>query len=65
MNSKLNTFFNSLEEDRKNLLATVRNLSTEKQLHAPEGKWSIHQILAHIIAAEKLSVMYLNKKYWG
>jgi uncharacterized damage-inducible protein DinB len=65
MNSKLNTLFNSLEEDRKNLLATVSNLSLEKQLNAPPGKWSIQQILAHLIAAEKLSVMYLHKKMLG
>ena len=65
MNSKLNSLFISLEEDRKKLLASVKALSTEKQQHAPEGKWSIQQILAHLIAAEKLSIMYLHKKMLG
>ena len=65
MNSKLTVLFNSLEEDRKELLSTVRGLSTEKQLHAPEGKWSVRQILAHLVAAEKLSILYLNKKILG
>ncbi len=40
-------------------------MSADKLKYAPEGKWSIQQILAHLIAAEKLSVIYLNKKKLG
>ena len=65
MNTKLQHLFDSLERERDSLLATVKNLSPDKQQHAPEGKWSIQQILAHIIAAEKLSIMYLHKKMLG
>jgi uncharacterized damage-inducible protein DinB len=32
--------------------------------HRP-GKWSINQILNHIISAERLSVSYLQKKFLG
>lgn len=65
MNSKLQHLFDSLETDRINLMSTLKALSPDKLQRAPEGKWSIHQILAHIIAAEKLSVMYLSKKILG
>lgn len=65
MNTKLQQLFDSLETERNDLLASVRNLSPDKQQHAPEGKWSIQQILAHLIAAEKFSVMYINKKVLG
>jgi uncharacterized damage-inducible protein DinB len=65
MNSKLNRLFISLEEDRVRLLTSLRGISTDKLLQAPEGKWSIQQILAHLIAAEKLSIMYLRKKMLG
>ncbi len=65
MNTKLQHLFDSLERERDTLIATLKNLSTDKQQHAPEGKWSIQQILAHLIAAEKLSIMYLHKKMLG
>lgn len=65
MNSKLNNLFISLEEDRTKLLASLRDISPDKQRNAPDGKWSIQQILAHLIAAEKLSIMYLRKKMLG
>lgn len=65
MNIKLQILFDSLERERDSLLASIKNLSPDKQQHAPEGKWSIQQILAHLIAAEKLSIMYLHKKMLG
>ncbi len=65
MNTKLQLLFDSLERERAGLLASIKNLSPDKQQHAPEGKWSIQQILAHLIAAEKLSIMYLHKKILG
>ncbi len=65
MNSKLQLLFDSLESERANLLTSLKNLSADKQRHAPAGKWSIQQILAHLIAAEKLSIMYLQKKMLG
>ena len=65
MNSKLEHLYNSLESERAVLLDQLKNLSTEQLHYAPEGKWSVSQILAHIITGEKLSVQYLNKKILG
>jgi len=39
---------------------------THEQLNAhPVGKWSIAQVMSHLIASEHLSVKYLNKKMLG
>lgn len=65
MNLKLQHLFDALETDRKNLLSMIETLPADAQQYAPEGKWSIRQILAHIISAERLSVLYLNKKILG
>lgn len=65
MNSKLERLFNSLENQRAVLLNQLKTLSSEQLHYAPEGKWSVSQILAHIITGEKLSVQYLNKKILG
>ena len=62
MNSSLQKKFESLESQRKTLLHSLQNLSAEKLNHQPEGKWSINQVIAHLIAAEKLSLVYLTKK---
>lgn len=65
MNKTLLHAFDLLETQRKELLHLVTTLSRE-QLHAhPQGKWSIAQILSHIISSEQLSVRYLNKKIAG
>jgi uncharacterized damage-inducible protein DinB len=65
LNTSLLKKFDKLEIQRANLLKLISSLSSE-QLHAhPEGKWSIAQILSHLIASEQLSVRYLNKKILG
>ena len=65
MNSKLQHLFDVLEHDRIKLFATLKSIPPEKLQQSPEGKWSVHQILSHLITAEKLSVMYLHKKILG
>jgi uncharacterized damage-inducible protein DinB len=65
VNTKLQLLFNSLESERDVLMTSLKNLSADKRLHAPKGKWSIQQILAHLIAAEKLSILYIQKKMLG
>ena len=65
MNNSLLHVFDSLETQRKDVLGLITTLSNE-ELHAhPEGKWSIAQVMSHIISSERLSVMYLNKKIMG
>ncbi len=65
MNLSLQRYFNVLEADRLHLLEKVSKLSPEHLHRAPPGKWSISQILAHLVAAERLSVQYMNKKILG
>lgn len=65
MNKKLQTLFNSLESQRHSVLGLIESLSVEKINNHLEGKWSIAQILSHLIASEQLSVRYLNKKILG
>ena len=65
MNNSLLHIFDLLETQRKDVLGLITTLSNE-ELHAhPEGKWSIAQVMSHIISSERLSVMYLNKKIMG
>lgn len=40
----------------------MAQLPVEKLNHSQSGRWSINQIIAHLIAGEKLSVAYLQKK---
>lgn len=40
----------------------MAQLPIEKLNHSQPGRWSINQIIAHLIAGEKLSVAYLQKK---
>lgn len=65
MNTSLLHLYDSLETQRKNLLGLITTLSHEQLNAHPEGKWSIAQILSHLIASEHLSVKYLNKKMLG
>jgi hypothetical protein len=63
MNNSIRILFNKIELQRKDLLSSVDHL-TEDQLNHRfiAGKWTIAEIISHIIAAEKLSLLYLHKK---
>jgi len=65
VNAKLEELFNDLELQRTNLQHLVRDLSDEELNKHLAGKWSVAQILSHLIASEQLSVNYLNKKILG
>lgn len=62
MNKSLQTKFDSLEAQRVKLVNSLKNLSAEKLNQQPPGKWSINQVIAHLITAERLSLAYLKKK---
>lgn len=62
MNPKLHKLFSELEVSRRSLLDEMAQLPIEKLNHSQPGRWSINQIIAHLIAGEKLSVTYLQKK---
>jgi hypothetical protein len=57
--------FNELESQRIDILNRVKDLPEEKLNYAPTGKWSINQILTHILVAEQLSMLYMKKKSLG
>lgn len=65
VNSKLQHQFNLLEQTRTeivNLLSDVDQASFERSMR---GKWSIAQILIHVITSERLAVLYMRKKSLG
>jgi uncharacterized damage-inducible protein DinB len=63
MNKLFNQAFSELEKQREEILQSVKQLSHEAFNRAPEpGKWSIAQILTHILTSEKLSLGYMKKK---
>jgi uncharacterized damage-inducible protein DinB len=65
MNTILQNNFDQLESQRNRLIDSLKTLPSDLLNHQPSGKWSINQIIAHIITAEKMSVMYLTKKIQG
>lgn len=65
MHPQLQTLFETIEKQKKDLLLHIDLLSpTQLQQHVP-GQWSLGQVFAHLITSEKLSVQYLKKKYLG
>jgi uncharacterized damage-inducible protein DinB len=65
LNTQLALLFNTLEKQRAELISLIQGISPETINKHPEGKWSITQIISHLIASEQLSVNYLNKKILG
>jgi hypothetical protein len=55
--------FEILREKRRRLFVAIEGLSAEALAKQPiEGKWSILQILYHLLAAERGTLQYINKK---
>lgn len=66
MNKSFNHVFDELEKQREEILQSVKQLSHEAFNQAPKpGKWSVAQILTHILTSEKLSLGYMRKKVQG
>lgn len=65
MNAALARQFRELETQRSAILQVWGNYRWEQLNQALPGEWSAHQVLAHIITAEKLSVRYMEKKILG
>ena len=58
--------FKESEKLRKQLLADLKTIGpSDKFFDSPPGKWSISQILTHLIQAERLSLEYMKKKSLG
>lgn len=65
MNQKLSQLFQELEMQRLQLTEDVRKYPDTFNIKPDQTKWSVHEILAHLISAEKLSLQYLKKKKLG
>ena len=66
MHPSFKILFDEIESQREKTLLAVKHLSAEQINRVPApGKWSIAQILSHLITAERLSLMYINKKIQG
>ncbi|MEO7987914.1 MAG: DinB family protein [Chryseolinea sp.] len=66
MHIKLQHLYDQLEADRKILLAKVGLIQEEKFNRQPvPGKWSLGEVLSHIVAAEHGSTSYMKKKSLG
>lgn len=65
MIDRLQSSYQHLEEARASFLKEMQNLPAELLAASNENRWSILQIIAHLITAERLSVMYMQKKIQG
>jgi hypothetical protein len=65
MISRLLHSYQLLEENRASLLKEMQSLPAEILTASDGNRWSILQITAHLITAERLSVMYMQKKILG
>jgi uncharacterized damage-inducible protein DinB len=63
MNTRLEKQFHYLEKERKQLFGELKQYSDEviNKKPAPE-KWSVAEVIAHLITAEEMSLKYLLKK---
>lgn len=62
VNTQLENLFRSLETQRTVLLGQVKTLSIDQFNHGRNNKWSISQIIGHLVQAERMSVGYMTKK---
>lgn len=65
MIQSLKKTFDALEQQRASLTEAVNAVSDEVYFRSPSAKWSIAQVIAHIITSERLSLMYMRKKSLG
>lgn len=66
MHSSLQKLFDQIESQREAALASFRSVPTDALNRSPgDGRWSAAQVLSHLLAAEQLSVLYMNKKILG
>lgn len=66
MHQKLETAISIIEKQRAELMEMIAQLSMEDINRSPRhNKWSISQIISHLIVAERLSINYLKKKIQG
>jgi len=66
MNKDLQKLYDRIEIQRREVFDQINSLSFEELNRKPSsGKWSISEIISHLIVAEQLSVNYIKKKIQG
>lgn len=66
MNKELQKNYESLQHQREALLSKVQHVPASVLNQAPAaGKWSVNQILTHILTSERVSLGYMKKKSKG
>ena len=66
MNPELEKWITTLERDRKELCDSLAGISQEQFIRRPaSGKWSIAEIVSHLLTADRLSLDYMKKKSQG
>lgn len=65
MNSKLQRQFNRLESTREKIIQLLAPVDEGSFHRSENGKWSIAEILMHVITSERLALLYMRKKSLG
>ena len=66
MHAPFQKLFDEIESQRKSILDSLRHMTSDHLNKSPApGQWSVSQILSHLITAERMSVMYMQKKIQG
>jgi uncharacterized damage-inducible protein DinB len=66
VNAQLRQIFARLQNDTNSLLKQVMSVSSATYYHKPsQTKWSVAEILTHLLTSEKMSLRYLQKKSLG
>lgn len=65
MHPELQRAYDKIERQRNELLKELYQVPASILNEAPNGKWSVNQILSHLITGEKMMVSYVSKKMLG
>jgi len=66
VNNRLKVLYAQLEDDRIKLMTELTKTSNDKlSLKPAKDKWSINEILTHLVTSEQLTIRYLKKKSLG
>lgn len=57
--------YDKLERQREHIFGMIKNLPEDVYAAVPTGKWSVAQIVTHLLTSERLSIGYMKKKSLG